>query len=143
MWIKQSHSRRDQHKRTLHVKFLSRSILAFFAFGLLDDDGLKKLSLSLFFCFEKASNSLARVAAKCRETKKKNNRGKLNNRKCQIVQSVYLSVASRLVCEVKVKRGAFPPKNRLKGRVPFFTFIFKDISFPSNIQDIIFPKKCR
>ena len=23
---------------------------------------------------------------------------------------------------------------------PFFTFIFKEVSFPGNVQDIIFPK---
>lgn len=54
---------------------------------LADDDDLKKLSLSLFFCLEKASNSLARVAAKCKKTEKnQNSGGKFTNRKCQTVQ---------------------------------------------------------
>ena len=30
--------------------------------------------------------------------------------------------------------------NRLK-KVLFFTFIFKEISFPGNVQDIIFPEQ--
>ena len=62
----QSHSHRES---TLQVEFTFKSIFAFFAGiePLADDDDLKKLSLSLFFfCFEKATNSFARVAAKCK-----------------------------------------------------------------------------
>lgn len=86
MWIRQSHSHRES---TLQVEFTFKSIFAFFAGlePLADDDDLKKLSISLFFCFEEASNSLARVAAKCKKTEKnQNSGGKFTNRKCQTVQ---------------------------------------------------------
>lgn len=84
MWIMQSHSHRES---TSQVEFTFKSVFAFFARTTCWWWWLEEAFPLSFFCFEKASNSLARVAAKCKKTEKnQNSGGKFTNRKCQTVQ---------------------------------------------------------
>lgn len=68
MWIMQSHSHRES---TSQVEFTFKSVFAFFARTTCWWWWLEEAFPLSFFCFEKASNSLARVAAKCKKKRKK------------------------------------------------------------------------